>query len=255
MKCEVVRDLIPLVIDDVASEESRNLVGEHLETCEACRAYRDGMTAQLEKPAPVEDDTSFIRFCRRLQKNFRWRRLALWVLVAALAVGAAVFGVRTVYDNVYYNVKLIPLENVDARLCRLDNDQIMVEFTMLNGQKWYGNEMCYYLDGMFYIQLLMPVWPLGNYGDWSNTLLRSADGLALRDDGTLIYRETHTETEYDSAVGAMVTKTLVDREEPVQAVCLGDDYNGNYRVIYRPGDEIPLYEGSPDAIPHWETNG
>ena len=30
MKCEVVRDLIPLVIDDVASEESRNLVGEHL---------------------------------------------------------------------------------------------------------------------------------------------------------------------------------------------------------------------------------
>ena len=77
MKCEVVRDLIPLVIDDVASEESRNLVGEHLETCEACRAYRDGMAAQLEKPAPVEDDTSFIRFCRRLQKNFRWRRLAL----------------------------------------------------------------------------------------------------------------------------------------------------------------------------------
>ena len=49
MKCEVVRDLIPLVIDDVASEESRNLVGEHLETCEACRAYRDGMAAQLEK--------------------------------------------------------------------------------------------------------------------------------------------------------------------------------------------------------------
>ncbi len=87
MKCEVVRDLIPLVIDDVASEESRNLVGEHLETCEACRAYRDGMAAQLEKPAPVEDDTSFIRFCRRLQKNFRWRRLALWVLVGGAGRG------------------------------------------------------------------------------------------------------------------------------------------------------------------------
>ena len=71
MKCEVVRDLIPLVIDDVASEESRNLVGEHLRTCEACRAYRDGMAAQLEKPAPVEDDTSFIRFCRR---RWPWAR-------------------------------------------------------------------------------------------------------------------------------------------------------------------------------------
>ena len=97
MKCEVVRDLIPLVIDDVASEESRNLVGEHLETCEACRAYRDGMAAQLEKPAPVEDDTSFIRFCRRLQKNFRWRRLALWVLIAALAAD----GTSTIEDAHY----------------------------------------------------------------------------------------------------------------------------------------------------------
>lgn len=249
MKCEVVRDLIPLVIDDVASEESRNLVGEHLETCEACRAYRDGMAAQLEKPAPVEDDTSFIRFCRRLQKNFRWRRLALWVLVAALAVGAAVFGAQTVYDNIYCNVKLIPLENVDARLCRLESGQIMVEFTLRNGQKWYGSWSGYFVDGMFCIEPLMPVWPLGGGVEPTEPLLRVADGLALRDDGTLVYREVGTETEYDSEIGAMVTKTVIDREEPVQAVCLGEEYNGNYRVIYRPGDEIPLYDGPSDAIP------
>lgn len=254
MKCEVVRDLIPLVIDDVASKESRNLVGEHLETCEACRAYRDGMAAQLEKPAPVEDDTSFIRFCRRLQKNFRWRRLALWVLIAALAVGAAVFGVRTVYDNIYVNYKMIPLENVDARLCRLDDGQIMVEFTMLNGQKWYGVAMDSFQNGVYCIEPWMPVWSLGDYGDWSGQRLHSVD-LSLNGDGTLVYRNTHAAMEYDPDAGAMVEKIVIDGEEPVQAVCLGNEYSGGSRVIYRPGDEIPLYDGPSDAIPREGING
>ena len=254
MKCEVVRDLIPLVIDDVASEESRNLVGEHLETCEACRAYRDGMAAQLEKPAPVEDDTSFIRFCRRLQKNFRWRRLALWVLIAALAVGAAVFGVRTVYDNIYVSHKMIPLENVDARLCRLDDGQIMVEFTMLNGQKWYGAAMDSFQNGVYCIEPWMPVWPLGDYGDWSGQRLHSVD-LSLSGDGTLVYRNTHAAMEYDSDAGAMVEKIVIDGEEPVQAVWLGNEHSGGSRVIYRPGDEIPLYDGPSDAIPREGING
>ena len=111
------------------------------------------------------------------------------------------------------------------------------------------NAQSYFADGMFYIEPLMPVWSLGNSGDWNSKLLRAADGLVLRDDGTLVYREVGTETEYDSAVGAMVEKTVIDREEPVQAVCLGEEYNGNYRVIYRPGDEIPLYDGPSDAIP------
>lgn len=255
MKCEVVRDLIPLVIDDVASPDSKALVNEHLETCEACRAYRDGMAAQLEKPAPVEDDTSFIRFCRRLQRNFRWRRLALWVLIAALAVGAAVAGARVVYDNIYVNQRMIPLENVQARLCRLEDGKVMAEFTFLNGQKWYGTTaQTYRPGGTYYIAPMMPVWPVGDYSDWSAQRLEEVV-LALSDDGTLVYRRTHTEMEYDAALGTMAEKTIVDWEEPIQTVCLGEEPSGNYRVIYRSGDEIPLYEGPAEAVPHWGTNG
>ena len=53
---------------------------------------------------------------------------------------------------------------------------------------------------------------------------------------------------------AMVEKIVIDDEEPVQAVCLGNEHSGS-RVIYRPGDEIPLYDGPSDAIPREGVNG
>mgnify|MGYP002547768194 CR=1 FL=1 len=37
--CEVIRDLLPLVQDGVASEASCRMVQEHLEECEACRTF------------------------------------------------------------------------------------------------------------------------------------------------------------------------------------------------------------------------
>lgn len=50
--CEIVRDLLPLYIDDVCGADSRKLVEEHLAVCEACRReYR-----LMKYPAPVEKE-------------------------------------------------------------------------------------------------------------------------------------------------------------------------------------------------------
>ena len=37
--CEVVRDLMPLVLDDVASDGSKHMVSAHVQTCAECAAY------------------------------------------------------------------------------------------------------------------------------------------------------------------------------------------------------------------------
>ena len=44
MKCEIIRDLIPLYLDKVCSEDSRKLVEEHLAECSECiyERIRDG---------------------------------------------------------------------------------------------------------------------------------------------------------------------------------------------------------------------
>ena len=37
--CEIIRDLLPLYVDDVCSEKSKDMIEEHLRGCEECRNY------------------------------------------------------------------------------------------------------------------------------------------------------------------------------------------------------------------------
>ena len=39
--CNVNKDLLPLYVDDVCSEESKAIVEEHLAGCEECQDYFD----------------------------------------------------------------------------------------------------------------------------------------------------------------------------------------------------------------------
>ena len=36
ISCDVIKDLLPLYIDDILSNDSKNLVDEHIEECESC---------------------------------------------------------------------------------------------------------------------------------------------------------------------------------------------------------------------------
>lgn len=57
MKCEIIRDLMPLYLDDVCSAETKQVVEEHLDECEECRKYIKQMQTELkiEKPEPVDN--------------------------------------------------------------------------------------------------------------------------------------------------------------------------------------------------------
>ena len=56
MKCEIIRDLMPLYLDDVCSGETKQVVEEHLDECEECRKYIKQMQTELkiEKPEPAD---------------------------------------------------------------------------------------------------------------------------------------------------------------------------------------------------------
>ena len=37
ISCNIIEDLLPLYVDDMVSEDSRQLVEEHLKVCPTCR--------------------------------------------------------------------------------------------------------------------------------------------------------------------------------------------------------------------------
>ena len=52
--CNIIRDILPLYLDEVVSEDTREMVEEHLQTCEACR--REAKLMKADVVLPVNPD-------------------------------------------------------------------------------------------------------------------------------------------------------------------------------------------------------
>lgn len=91
--CAVAQDLMPLVIDGAASEQSRQAVAQHVAACSACsQIYREMQSAA---PAPVAQgkvEQGFRQAVKRQRKRFRaWKIAALCLgLVVAICLGTVV---------------------------------------------------------------------------------------------------------------------------------------------------------------------
>lgn len=108
ISCDVCRDLIPLVRDEVASEDSVALVREHVAHCPACLAELG------EAAAPVPSDGA------ALQKVRRAISLRVWALVA---LGVALGLSLRLDESFLYNLFFMPA--VGALLY------------LFGGKKWY----------------------------------------------------------------------------------------------------------------------
>lgn len=101
--CEIIRDLLPLYAEHIASPASTAMVEEHLAECPACRAELD----QMEKPVPVQPEkepdaplkTIKIAITRRQLHTAVWA--AAVVLVLAVLVGFTHYA-YTAYDKVSF---------------------------------------------------------------------------------------------------------------------------------------------------------
>ena len=100
ISCAVCRDLLPLVQDGVASEESAALVRRHLEGCPACRGLAGEGNGRKGEAEPTAADEA--RLFHRVRVTLSMRALAL------VAVGtAAAFLLR--WDETFaYNLILMP---------------------------------------------------------------------------------------------------------------------------------------------------
>ena len=90
IKCDVINDLLPLYVDDVLSDASRELVDEHIKECESCRKTLENMTGKVSIPVSPElrkDDTKPIKGLKKIVTKWKW----LTAIVIVLAVLAILF--------------------------------------------------------------------------------------------------------------------------------------------------------------------
>lgn len=95
-RCNIIRDLIPLVIDNAASEDSAQCVKAHIKTCEDCRSCYENMQAVLsESKVREEEQKEFSRAAEKLRKKRRvriLRNVVLGVLIGCILAFGGLLG-------------------------------------------------------------------------------------------------------------------------------------------------------------------
>lgn len=82
LNCHVVQDLLPSYMEGLVAPETKQEIDEHMAECEACRAVRDAMAAEM----PVEKAPAKHRdFLQKLNR----RRIAGAVISAVAVLGCA----------------------------------------------------------------------------------------------------------------------------------------------------------------------
>ncbi|WP_311480920.1 zf-HC2 domain-containing protein [uncultured Anaerococcus sp.] len=97
-ECDVVKDLMPLYIDDVLSENSKIFVKDHIDSCEACRKYYEKLTSEVKIPVSRETRKYDLKPMEYLKANLS-RKIIKRVLAVVFVVGFLVGGF--VFANQY----------------------------------------------------------------------------------------------------------------------------------------------------------
>lgn len=92
--CEIVKDLIPLVADNIASEESKKFVENHCETCDDCK--KELWIAKQDIKTEISDsaENQVWDNINKIQKKKKIKKI---INVSVIAVLVIVIGVFTVF--------------------------------------------------------------------------------------------------------------------------------------------------------------
>ena len=97
MKCEIIRDLLPLYCEKLCSEASRQEIQSHVAQCEACRTFLAEMKNEdVPTFPPSPEAETEARVLQGVKKKFsRGRRRAVLLTVAAMLIFSVVLAGAT----------------------------------------------------------------------------------------------------------------------------------------------------------------
>ena len=108
--CGIIKDLLPLYIDDVCAPESKEAIEAHLSNCADCKQFYNAMKAP-NRFAPQEADVNDAQMADSLKQVKRTisRKIRNIVLCAAAAVALCIGGYWLLFQA---PIKEVPLEDV-----------------------------------------------------------------------------------------------------------------------------------------------
>ena len=98
-ECNIVRDLLPLYIENMASPESAQFVEAHLSKCPECNKLYFSMTATDEENITDEDAQRKI-LPLRLVKRMLWKKTVISIVAVVLSIALLIGGGTLAYNTI-----------------------------------------------------------------------------------------------------------------------------------------------------------
>ena len=160
LDCNIVRDMLPLFIENLTSEDSNNAINQHLEQCEYCRKYLENIQKPIDCPTVPKKE---IDYMRKVKHSFKQRAyilsgvitifciiligifLRLFIIGTPIFIGDAPINFRWNYDmdsKVYSIHGTIEGTNTGARIKMYEdkkNNQIKIKIYEIMPSVFYSN--------------------------------------------------------------------------------------------------------------------
>lgn len=106
-KCNIVKDLLPLYVEDVTSQDSNKIIEEHLKECEECKKHyeklKDGSFIEELKEEQVNEENPK-KTMKTIKKKIILGKL-FFALISAIVVIITLFSTYS-----YMNNKIVPIQ-------------------------------------------------------------------------------------------------------------------------------------------------
>lgn len=185
--CAVVQDLMPLVIDDVASPASKDLVESHVKTCKKCAEIYGAMKA----PEPKSDQND-APMHEALKKTHKTLRKNHWMLITAVA-GVLVLALVSVTLFLQAGKMDASQLNIDVARAAGDANELTVSIEPRNSQEGLlMGSLKEGKDGIINIDVTGGSGLYDQHSDLTYTLSNASDIQEIYCNGTLVWQNGTT---------------------------------------------------------------
>ena len=140
ISCNVCKDLLPVYIDKLCSEESEQLVENHLTGCEDCRNTYEAMTDKISVPK-IEKEEKDKTDEFKLKLNKKWHRFLTTRAIAISSISivglaAIILGIYFLFFHYYYvsGDKIVFTEP-----CELSDGRVAIKISNAETKKGFNN--------------------------------------------------------------------------------------------------------------------
>ena len=104
VSCDIIKDLLPLYLDGVCSNDTKAVIDEHLMACENCKAELQAMQNSFPLNS-VGENLNEAEAVKNLSK--RWKKSMKWSLLKGILINVLVIAALALILYVFLDFKII----------------------------------------------------------------------------------------------------------------------------------------------------